>query len=237
VTNGKYHLKVDNVDPYGTVNSVAQEVMVSRSIAKVSVKIYNETGEVVRNLYSYEDDPNGLSLGDVKLSTNVIKPSVSGTPVPGEQAGVNITSPSGIDLTWDGRSDQGSIVTNGHYEVEVHWADGKGSEEVVSRGVVVQSSNTPITTGKVFAKPSILKGGVTTTTLQVNSGMSLTIQGKLYNVAGELMNKDIQGATGTGQASLDMSGLASGLYFVVVDLMDSQGRFAGHQVTQIILQK
>src|SRR6185295_14491754 len=83
VTNGKYHLKVDNVDPYGTVNSVAQEVMVSRSIAKVSVKIYNETGEVVRNLYSYEDDPNGLSLGDVKLSTNVIKPSVSGTPVPG----------------------------------------------------------------------------------------------------------------------------------------------------------
>jgi uncharacterized repeat protein (TIGR01451 family) len=236
VTNGKYHLKVDNVDAYGTVDSVSHEVMVSRSIAKEEVIIFNEAGEAVRHLYSYIDDANGLTLGDVTLSTTLIKPSTSGTPVPGENGVVNITSPNGMNLTWDGRSDTGAIVTNGHYEVEVHYTNGKNGEEVVSRGVIVQSSNTSVTNGKVYAKPNVLKGGLTQTTLEVKSDVALTIHCKLYNTAGELVMV-VEGGTGTKQANLNLSKLASGLYFVVVDLTDAQGRFAAHQVTQIVLEK
>jgi uncharacterized repeat protein (TIGR01451 family) len=51
VINGKYHLKIDNVDAYGVVHSVSKEVTVSRSIALVEVKVFNSAGEVVRNLY------------------------------------------------------------------------------------------------------------------------------------------------------------------------------------------
>src|SRR5258708_35645820 len=78
VTNGKYYLKVDNTDSLGVVTSVSQLVMVSRSLAKVSVNIYNEAGEVVKHLYSYVDDPSNATLEDIQLSSSILRPSQSG---------------------------------------------------------------------------------------------------------------------------------------------------------------
>jgi len=36
---------------------------------------------------------------------------------------------------------------------------------------------------------------------------------------------------------LDLSGVASGLYFVATDLINAQGGIAGKQVTQIVIQR
>jgi hypothetical protein len=51
------------------------------------------------------------------------------------------------------------------------------------------------------------------------------------------MGGAVTGAAGSKKVHLDLSGLASGLYFVVVDLTDAQGGIAGHQVTQIVVQR
>ena len=101
---------------YGVVTTVEKVVTVSRSIARIEVNIYNEAGEVVRHLYGYADDPGNLSTMDVKFSTNLLQPT-NGTPVPGGSV-VYITSSTGLNLVWDGRSDSGAIVTNGHYEIK-----------------------------------------------------------------------------------------------------------------------
>jgi hypothetical protein len=58
----------------------------------------------------------------------------------------------------------------------------------------------------------------------------------LYNTAGELVKAAVTGQPGSNQVPLDVSGVASGLYFVVVDLTNLQGGFAGHQVTQIVIR-
>jgi flagellar hook assembly protein FlgD len=233
VTNGKYYVKVDNVDSLGVVTSVSQLVMVSRSIARITVNIYNEAGEVVRHLFSYADDPNNNPLSDVQLSTSVIRPSLTGAP----NGTVAITSSNGMTLIWDGKSDSGSIVTNGHYQVEVHSVDGTGGEQVITRGVVVRSGNTLITDGNVFAGPNILKEGVTSTLIQVRSSVNYTLTARLYNTAGEVVKQPVTGKTGSNQVTLDVNGMASGLYFVMVDLTNTQGGVAAHQVTQIAIQR
>jgi hypothetical protein len=224
---------VDNIDPLGVTTSVSQLVMVSRSIAKVTVNIYNEAGEVVRHLYSYMDDPNNNSLSDVRFSTSVIKPSQTGSP----NGTVAITSSNGMILGWDGKNDSGSIVTNGHYQIEVHVVDGKGGEQVITKGVVVESANTPITDGNVFAGPNLIKNGITSTLVQVHSGANYTLTARLYNPAGELVKPVVTGQLGSNQVTLDVNGMASGLYFVMVDLTNTQGGVAAHQVTQIVIQR
>ena len=232
VSNGKYYVKVDNVDSMGVVNSVSQVVTVSRSIAKVQVNIFNEAGEIVRHLYSYMDDPTSNPLANISLSASVIQPSETG----GAASTVSIVSASGMTLVWDGRSDSGAIVTNGQYQVEIHAADGKGGDQVMTKSVMVQSGNLPVTTGNVRAKPSILEGGNTLVTLVVDANIPLTLAAHLYDVAGELLRSNT-GNAGDKTVTLDGSGLASGLYFVVVELTNAQGGSAGRQVTQIIIRK
>jgi uncharacterized repeat protein (TIGR01451 family) len=235
VTNGNYYVKVDNIDPYGVVNSVSETVAVNRSIAKVVVNVYNEAGEIVRHLFTYADDPNNLPLSDVNMSTNVIKPVAGATPVAGSSNSVSITSPNGLNLVWDGKSDTGAIVTSGHYEIEVHFTDGKGGEETFTRGIVVQGGIGSTVSGVVVASPNVLTNGQTTTTLTVNSTVSYTLTTNLYDVAGELIRKAIPGP-GSNQATLDVSGLSSGIYLAVTELKDANGGLASKQMTKILIQ-
>lgn len=233
VSNGDYYVKIDNVDPYGVVTTVSKIVTVSRAIAKVEVDIFNEAGEIVRHLYGYEDDPANISTMDVKFSTNLLQPT-NGTPVPGGTNVVYITSSTGLNLAWDGRSDSGAIVTNGHYDIEVHYVDGKGGESAITRGIVVQSGN--VRTDVVTAQPNVLTGGQTATNLRIASATNYTLKVQLYDVAGELIKK-VSGDTGKNGAYLDLRGLASGLYIAVVELVDANGKFAGRQITKLVIQR
>src|SRR5208282_3229128 len=118
--------------------SVTQKVTVSRSLAQVSVNIYNEAGEVVRHLYVYTDDPGNMNMGNVLMSRDMIQPSM-GTPTGSGANLVTLTFPNGLTLSWDGKNDNGQIVTNGVYEVEIHWNDGNGGEGVITRSVTVEN--------------------------------------------------------------------------------------------------
>ena len=59
VTNGKYYIKVDNIDPTGVVNTQTQAVLVARHLATLTVNIYNEAGEI-----GAAPGPNGGGRGD-----------------------------------------------------------------------------------------------------------------------------------------------------------------------------
>jgi len=241
VTNGKYHLKIDNVDPYGTVTNVSQEVTVSRSIARVGVRVYNSAGEVVRDLYSFMEDPCGTvvsatmtptpcqnPLSGVSVSTNVLVPQAVGTPGPNGE--LKITSQGGLNVTWDGKGDEGQVVQSGHYEVEVHYTDGQGGEETVSIGVVVQKGNSD-PGNYLSALPNHLTGGQASTTITVNDPGATQVTVSLYNLAGELI-RQVRGTT-PNQAVLDFSGLSSGLYFAVTEVRDASGKFITRKILKI----
>jgi len=238
VPNGSYYIKVQNTDPYGVSTTVSQVVTVSRSVAKVQVDIFNEAGEVVRHLYAYVDDANNSQLTSMELSANVLS---IGNDQPGSGGNTNqatIVLNTGVTLTWDGRNDNGQLVTGGHYEIEVHFTNGKGRESVISKGILVQNDqNSPIN-GNLYAQPNILKNGTTRTTLVVNSGLNLMLHVKVYDVAGELVPASLQPPAIPNQATIDVSGLSSGLYFAVVDLTDpATGHSVGRQVTQFVVQR
>jgi len=235
VTNGNYYVKVDNVDPYGVVSSVAKEVTVSRSLARAEVKIYNEAGEVVKHLYEYVNDPTGSPMNAVNLSTGILKPTSDMTPTPGGTNVVMITTANGVTLVWDGRGDNGEVVTNGRYEIALNYADGKGGEETITQGITVERGNNEAE-GEIYASPNVLKGGVKQTMVRVKSVMSLTVEMKVYDVGGELV-KTVKGQAGANEAELDMTGLASGVYFAMVDLTDTNGRGIQKKTMQIVLQK
>ena len=236
VSNGVYYVKVDNIDANGQDTSVSETVTVSRTIAKVQVNIYNESGEVIKHLFAYADDPGNMNLGNVVFSGNVIQPTL-GTPTPNGTGQLTLTFPNGTTVTWDGTNDNGQIVTNGVYQVEIHWLDGTGGEQVISHNVTVERGNNPSATGTVFAAPNIINGNSGGTTVSVNSNLSLTLTAGVYDVAGELVKRPVTGQAGSGAVPVDTSGLASGLYFVVVDLKDANGGFIQKQVTQIVIRK
>jgi flagellar hook assembly protein FlgD len=236
VTNGEYYVKVDNVNPYGAVDSVSKMVTVDRSLAKVEVDVYNEAGEVVRHIYAYVNDPNNAPMDSVNLSSGVIKPTADTTPTAGGTNVVMITTPNGVTVVWDGRGDNGAIVGNGRYEVTVHYTDGKGSEQTITQGITVENGKAPVGNGEVYASPNVLKGGVKATMVKVNSGMSLTVKVRLYDLAGELV-KTVEGSAGANETGLDVTGLSSGLYFVVADLTDTSGRYIGKKTTRIVIQR
>ena len=237
VSNGSYYLNVTSTDPNGVVTNVAQTVTVNRQVATAQVVIYNSAGEAVKHLYSYADDAGNAPLGSVQLSTGMISPR-EGTPTPGGNNAVTITF-NGTSLVWDGTDDSGAIVGNGVYLVNVNWTDGIGGQQVVSKSVLVQRGNSPATNGTVFAEPNILKD-TTTAKIRVNptsANTNMTLTVSLYDVAGELVKKSVTGQTGMDEVDLDASGLASGLYLVVVDLHDINGKFIQRQTTKIIIQR
>ena len=63
---------------------------------------------------------------------------------------------NGETLTWDGKDDQGAIVTNGHYDVEIHYEDGTGGDQVVTRGLLVESTGQTHPNEQIYSWPQVL---------------------------------------------------------------------------------
>jgi flagellar hook assembly protein FlgD len=234
VGNGNYYFKIENLDAFGVVTTETQLVNVDRSLAKLQVNVYNEAGEVVRHICDYTDNPTNGEMTSMVLSTNVLPVAEEGTPAPSDQLVVTLST--GVTFVWDGRADNGAPVGGGHYEVEVHWTNGAGVEDVISRGLMVERVGGA--ENQVVAAPNVLTGGNTTTTLEVlNPTVNLTLKLKVYDVVGELL-AEAEGQAAANQVAWDATGKASGLYFAVVELRDpATGRFQGRRILKVLVER
>jgi hypothetical protein len=138
-------------------------------------------------------------------------------------------------VTWDGKNDEGTVVSSGHYEIEVHYRDGHGGDETVSLGVVVQGNGDGMGAGVVYAGPNHLQGGETVTTVRENGSRNLSFEVKVYNVAGERVSARTTQATGGTQ--VDFKGLADGLYFLVTDIRDGNGKYLGKRILKVVYRQ
>ena len=237
VSNGTYYVKVDNVDSLGVDTSVSEEVTVSRSIASVEVDVYNEAGEVVKHLYAYADDPGNMNLSTIAWSTGVIQPVASGTPTANGSNQLTLTFPNGVTVVWNGTDDSGAVVTDGTYEVSVHWQDGKGGDQVITKDVVVENRPGNLGVGTVYVGPNVVQPGKQSVTVGIqNPGMVFNLATSVYDTAGELVRVPVI-SSGPNLTNLDVSKLADGLYLVVVNLTDGNGHFFQKQIVKLVVRK
>jgi hypothetical protein len=235
VANGGYFLKVDTIDPSGTVTSLTRTVPVRRTLATVEILVLNASGEVVRRLLREPAPAAGGGDASMDLSTQVLQPGApagAGTPA---TLLIQAELPGGtFQASWDGTNDRGSYVTNGRYLVETNWTGEGGTRTVVGYVTVTGSAEGP-GDGRVTARPNILEGGRTSTLLFLSSSQAFTLKAKLYNIAGELVRVE-QGPTGTNQVSLNVTGLASGYYLAAVEIHGSRG-MVDRQVVKFLIRR
>ncbi len=228
VPNGDYYVKVDNIDSFGVDKSVVLNVVVSRSLEKVTIDIYNEAGEIVQTLYSVVEDPQGTVITGVKLSSTVLEP---GSPTDGTLV---IATNNGVTTVWDGHGSGGTVVPNGKYFIEVHSTDGKGGETVIITSVVVVNG-VKQAAPRVWAYPNPVTGGTRLVTFQGSAaGVKLTV--KIYDVAGKLVT-ELNGAGGTSQATWNAAGIASGLYIAKTEQRDANGYLVARQTLKILVEQ
>lgn len=233
--NGIYNIKVDNVDTLGSVTSTTQQAMVNRALYQTVILVYNEAGEVVRHLYSYVDDPGLSTISSMTLSSSTIQPTNGGSGG-SSPAQVMISLSNGTTVMWDGKADGGNILENGQYFITVHANDGKGGESNITQQVTLINSNASAGLGKSYSQPNILTSASEPATFVNNSNVSLTLTATLYTLAGERVAV-FTGTPGTNQAPWSSTGLASGLYVVVVELRDAAGGLAGRQLTKVVIRR
>ena len=229
VTNGVYHIKVDNVDSTGAVSSVTQQVTVSRTLSKLTVDIYNEAGEIIRHLYSALSNASSSSPFSLQLSGTVLDAGNNAGGA-GTSSSLTVSLGNGVTVGWDGRGDGGDWVSDGQYFVEVHASDGPGNETQV-REITVAGSRP---SGSFYALPNLLNQGQAKTLLGIASPASLTLGAGIYDMAGELIQR-LRGPGGTNQVVWDASGVSSGVYLARLEAQDAQGHLVGKQVMKILV--
>jgi flagellar hook assembly protein FlgD len=228
VANGAYYVKVDNVDSYGTTTSVTKFLTVARVVSDVGLTVYNHAGEAVRHLaetYSGVID----NITQARLTASVI------SPTNGTSEGVSMTAVMSGSLLlgiWDGRNDQGRIVNNGQYYIEVKVADGKGDHATVDLPVAVLA---PWDGGKVIVKPNLLTpekpigiidGGVAGGTVKV----------KVFSLTGGVV-ESLNGVPGSGVVQLNSTGLTSGMYILLGQVKNADGTVGGNFRTKVMVVK
>jgi len=150
---------------------------------------------------------------------------------------LTITLNNGTAVVWNGLSDGGAVVTTGQYFIEIHSQDGQGGETELTEKVTVLSENAHQGMGSIVAEPNIVnRSSLNGYTIKFwsNSDQNLTLVYKVYSMAGELVHMSgPSDQVGMNTAQWDASGLASGLYFAVVDALNAQGGLVGRQNLKI----
>lgn len=227
VGRGEYHIKIDNVDPFGVVQSVTRTITVEWSLHEIRVAIYNEAGEVVRRLFQYFSNPDaGITF--IELSSPSITPGYGTASGPKE---LRIRLSNGSVLTWDGRSDAGDFVTSGEYYIEVRSVDGQGGETIVVRKVAVLSSDT--FAASLQLEPNVVKRAEGNPYVRIRPLAGFAVKGAIYTTAGELVRR-FEGQALGAPAVLDTTGLAAGYYIVAVEVYDAFGRVE-RQIKRLVI--
>jgi hypothetical protein len=235
VVNGTYFIEIQNVDSFGVVTTVTRQAGVNRPLLQVDASIYNETGELVKHLSGWAQDPSGTQMTGVVLSSNAFQPGSSG-PASVVQLTLQ-TSGTAVTLTWDGTSDSGAFVSPGNYILSVHWAQSAEATEEITRIVQVMGAETnqPWTLSACPNLLSLSTGGFKTA-FKFSTPQPCTLRVNIYDIAGEKV-AEVQGDPGAQQTVWDASGMASGYYLAVAEVVHSNGAVSFRQKLKIVVSR
>jgi flagellar hook assembly protein FlgD len=229
VSNGTYLVQIENVDRTGLVTTVTKSVSVIRSASLVTVRVYNEAGELVWETELTENVTE--AMGQVSLSTDEVDPGSDHV----DKNSVVIDLGGEGEVVWDGRDSAGNIVGNGAYLVEVRVQTG-GEEVLFTRTVTVLHGELEVFDGiSISPNPVINAGSVTISTIGGDVSY-LTVN--IYNLAGELIRK-LHTQGNSVEWGLDITQgwpVAGGVYVAVVEAVGSDGTREQQLVRIVVLR-
>jgi hypothetical protein len=223
VGTGVYYIKIETLDPYGHMTTIVKDITVVRIDESVELNIYNSAGELVRQIKQEKnvltDTVSLEKLGDRLVFTK-------------EGKGIDIKYGNNIGdyITWDGKNQEGGIVSSGIYEVQVILRNAKD-------GVVSEASKTVtvLREGKVYIKELVAKpnpyvkgsGGQIRFEWKLEGIEVGRVTIRIYNVAGELVRK-LEGQLGDGHIAWDLktqnkSYASRGIYIAVMEAKNKEG--------------
>lgn len=248
VTNGNYIVKIDNVDPYGVTTSYTHTVTVGITRSTLEIAIYNEAGEVVKHFTEAEIEgmlggsggallPADFEVGNVTLSSSNLSPSYTNKGGPDQT--VTVTLGSGRSFTWDGKGDNGNILTTGDYFLEVESnPQGAPSQKMILTLHVHDYNAHDL--GSFVLAPNPVRLDQTTKAqfmLNFNGAQVSAVEIKVYTMAGELM-RTLSSAPGNPSMvmwDLSQETIASGAYFAVAELHGPNGIISRHVIQVMVL--
>jgi flagellar hook assembly protein FlgD len=244
VTNGVYLVKINSVDPMGVVTTVTQDVTVDISSSTLQIAVYNEAGEAVKTFTQQQLAslltggailPADYNVGQAKLSSQTIDP-IYGSPTSADNL-LTITLGSGDSFTWNGRGDNGSILTPGVYFIEIQSQVPGQSPQQITMQIRVIGNNSNVSGVVMAPNPINLNQNTQAKFLINNPNLTFdSVEIRLYTVAGELM-KTLESQPGNPSMVLwDLSGggVASGAYLAVAEL-HSNGGLVGRQILRVVV--
>jgi flagellar hook assembly protein FlgD len=222
VGTGVYYIKVETLDQYGHTTTVIKDITVARADEYVELNIYNSAGEIVRSIRKektvYTGSVSLNSLGDRIIFLKE-----------GGEATIKYGNNIGDYIMWDGKNQDGEIVSSGIYEVQVILKTKTGVVSEASKTVTV------LREGKIYIKevraipnPYVAgSGGKIRIEWELESAEEGEVEIRIYNVAGELIRR-IEGKLSAGSIEWDLKTekkhyASRGIYIAVMEAKNAEG--------------
>lgn len=224
VDPGKYYIKTEVTDEYGHVNVIIKDVMVVRIEEYIELKIYNSAGELVRTIRQ-----TGVpvpDMADLSYMGDIIVIEKNGSAV-----GIKYGPTMSESLPWDGKTEEGKVVSSGNYELQLTVKTETGNITGASKTVVVlREDKTYLEKLEIWPNPFTM----ITFPAQVSFNWTCLTAGetgdayvRVFNVAGELVWQ-ARAALEAGTVAWNLrtaSGehISRGFYFCVIITKNAQG--------------
>jgi len=223
IDGGVYYVKIDTKDAYGHITTIIKDITVMRVEEYVELNIYNSAGEIVRSIREEKKTSGGA------VTLNELGGKLIFTKEGGEQF-IKYGNNIGDYIYWDGKNQEGEIVSSGIYEVQVIL---KNAES----GIVSEASKTVtvLREGKVYIEelkavpnPYVKgSGGIIRFEWTLQGAEAGTVTIRIYNVAGELI-KRLEGYLAAGAINWDLktedgNDATRGIYIAVMEAKNSEG--------------
>jgi hypothetical protein len=213
VGGGTYYAKLEVNDSFGAVASYTKEISVIQATTRQSLTIYNSAGEAVTHLALAAATGSRL---DIKDSTQAVEQDPStGVIVGGFQ--IDLVQPDGSlspsSQLWHGTNDQGQLLAQGSYTVELVSEEIGGPTVRETKSIVLLRTAAPSGLASAVIGPQPWRGGVLQLWFTPLPMAGDGIRVRVYNAAAELVLEDYTPGS-SGSLGLSASKLASGVYLV-----------------------
>jgi hypothetical protein len=208
VQSGTYIASMTVTDPYGKVSSYSSNITVLNQNS-MSVSVYNSAGELVRHM----SGPLPTQMTAPVFSTESFSPEAGGQLLISYNSGLS-------SLVWDGKNDQGKLVSGGMYLVKVELSLPGQLPELWAKSVeVLRAPGADILAAAIVApNPASLRDAKVLVSLgDLNS--SARVRADIYDLAGEhVASADNSDEPGRIVWDLGNGRYAPGTYFIVLQV-------------------
>jgi flagellar hook assembly protein FlgD len=211
VGNGVYYIKVETTDNYDYTHIIVESVTLLTNNLTTQLRIYNSVGEIVKII-----PIEGIYQCASSSITVSPEPGTAFVPGYGNYAKIYYMDKEAL---WDGTNENGTVVNNGIYHIQLMVIDENGYKTVAQTYITVMHADYDVISDvQIIPNPFKPKvNNILTIKYKVNNNTKISI--KVYNVAGELV-KTLQDYNNTGEIKWEVTDsdtkLASGLYIMLI---------------------